>query len=100
MAAENVAMTPLYPFRFRPLFKRYLWGGRRLGTVLGKAIGPGEDYAESWEVADHDQGQSVVANGPLAGKTLHELVHTRGAELLGRQAERHGGRSLQASDSP
>lgn len=79
-------MPPLYPLRFHPRFKRYLWGGRRLGTVLGKPVGPGDDYAESWEVADHEQGQSVVANGPLAGLTLHEIVRTRGQELLGRHA--------------
>lgn len=81
-----VIMQPLYPLSFQPLFKRYLWGGRRLGTFLGKAIGEGSDYAESWEVADHSQGQSVVANGPLAGTSLHDLVATRGEELLGRNA--------------
>ena len=45
-------MTPLHPLRFEPLLKRYLWGGRRLGTLLGKPIGEHHDYAESWEVAD------------------------------------------------
>jgi mannose-6-phosphate isomerase len=79
--------SSLPPLLFRPLLKRYLWGGRRLGTVLGKPIGEGEDYAESWEVVDHDQGQSVVADGPLAGTTLGELVVTRGDEILGRHAE-------------
>jgi len=79
---------PLYPLKFQPLFKRYLWGGRRLGTVLGKPIGEGDEYAESWEIADHEQGQSVIANGALAGKTLHQLVLERPAELFGRQAER------------
>src|SRR5437660_749553 len=77
-------MTPLYPLTFEPLLKRYLWGGRRLGTVLGKPIGEGNDYAESWEIADHLQGQSIVATGPLAGTTLHDLVCQRGSELLGR----------------
>jgi mannose-6-phosphate isomerase len=91
---------PLYPLKFRPLFKRYLWGGRRLGTVLGKPIGEGEDYAESWEIADHAQGQSIVANGPLEGTTLHELVLNHGEELFGRHAERHGGRSLQRGAEP
>ena len=79
-------MIPLYPLRFQPLFKRYLWGGRRLSTVLGKPIGEGADYAESWEVVDHDADQSVVSNGPLAGMTLGQLVRERGAELLGRHA--------------
>jgi mannose-6-phosphate isomerase len=79
-------MTPLYPLMFQPLFKRYLWGGRRLGTMLAKPIGPGDDYAESWEISDHAQGQSIVANGPLGGSSLHELLATRGSELLGRHA--------------
>jgi mannose-6-phosphate isomerase len=77
-------MQSLYPFTFEPLFKRYLWGGRRLESVLGKPIGEGDDYAESWEIADHASGQSIVANGPLAGVSLHELVVARGQELLGR----------------
>lgn len=72
-----------YLLRFQPLFRRYLWGGRRLGTMLGKAIGPGDDYAESWEIVDHGDDQSVVTNGPLAGKTLGELVREQPAALLG-----------------
>src|SRR4051794_24507445 len=79
-------MTPLYPLTFHPVLKRYLWGGRRLGTVIGKPIGEGSDYAESWEVADHERGQSIVANGPLAGTSLHELVTSCGPQLLGRHA--------------
>lgn len=74
-----------YLLRFEPLFRRYLWGGRRLGTMLGKAIGPGEDYAESWEIVDHGDDQSVVLNGPLAGRTLGELVREQPAALLGEE---------------
>ncbi len=77
-------MSSLYPLRFRNLFRRYLWGGRRLETVLGKQLGDGQDYAESWEVVDHGEDQSVIADGPLAGTTLGELVARRGEELLGR----------------
>ncbi len=76
----------LYPLRFQPLFKRYLWGGRRLGTVLNKPIGDGNDYAESWELVDHGSDQSVVASGPLAGTTLAELVRSHSHDLLGRHA--------------
>ena len=73
----------LYPLRFKPLFKRHLWGGRRLSTELGKAIGKGDDYAESWEIVDHGADQSVVSDGPLTGTTLANLVAERGTELLG-----------------
>ena len=77
-------MVPLYPLRFRLLVRRYLWGSRRLETCLGKPIGLGNDYAESWEIADHGADQSIVDQGPLAGATLGELVRQRGPELLGR----------------
>ena len=53
--------------RFQPIFRRFLWGGRRLGSMLGKPIGPEDDYAESWEIVDHGADQSVVRAGPLAG---------------------------------
>jgi mannose-6-phosphate isomerase len=77
-------MTPLEPIRFQPIFKEYVWGGRRLGTILDKPIGDGDRYAESWEIVDHGADQSVVADGPLSGKTLHELVTEHGPALLGR----------------
>jgi mannose-6-phosphate isomerase len=77
-------MSALYPLRFEPIFRRYIWGGRKLGALLGKAIGEGNDYAESWEVVDRQDDRSRVLAGPLAGKTLSELVQERGPELLGR----------------
>ncbi len=82
--SEPGGETNLYPLRFEPLFRRYIWGGRRLGTVLNKPIGPGEDYAESWEVVDHGRDQSVVAYGKLRGMPLGELVANHSPQLLGR----------------
>lgn len=73
----------LYPLRFEPILRHLIWGGRRLGTVLHKPIGEGSDYAESWELADYHDQVSVVKNGPLAGTTLRELLHSRPIELLG-----------------
>lgn len=78
-----------YPLQFEPLFRRYLWGGRRLATMLGKPLGEGEDYAESWELVDHGEDQTVVTAGPLAGRTLRELVTQHGEELFGRHAPQH-----------
>lgn len=72
----------MYPLRFEPLFRRYLWGGRRLSEVLNKPIGD-ESAAESWEIVDHGPDQSVVAFGSLEGKTLHQLVDQHGDQLLG-----------------
>ena len=74
---------PLYPLRFQPILKRLIWGGRRLGTLLGKPLGDGDDYAESWEISDHRDDVGLVADGPLAGTSLRTLVRERSAELLG-----------------
>jgi mannose-6-phosphate isomerase len=77
-------MPSLYPLRFQPLLKRYLWGGRKLETVLGKAIGPENDYGESWELSDHGEDQSLVAAGPWQNLPLSTLVQQHGPKILGR----------------
>lgn len=79
-------MQPLYPLQFYAIFRRYLWGGRRLETVLGKRIGPESDYAESWEVVDHGREQSVVRNGPWAYTALTTLIAQCNRELFGKHA--------------
>jgi mannose-6-phosphate isomerase len=79
-------MSVLYPLRFHPILRRYLWGGRRL-EMLGKPLGSADDYAESWEIVDHGSDQSVVAGGELAGCTLGELVRQHPRALLGRHAQ-------------
>ncbi len=80
-------MSNLYPLRFEPIFRRYVWGGRKLGTLLNKPIGPEPDYAESWEVVDHGADQSRVMAGPLKGHTLGDLCRHYGHALFGRHRE-------------
>lgn len=76
-----MADLPLYPLRFHPILRRYVWGGRRLAE-FGKPIGA-ETCAESWEICDRAGDSSVVAAGPLAGATLRQLIERAGARLLG-----------------
>lgn len=71
-----------YPLTFRPVFKDYPWGGRKLATRLGREA-PGGIVAESWEIAAHPNGASTVANGPLAGLTLPEVQARWGIDLVG-----------------
>lgn len=80
-------MADWQPLMFQPVFREYVWGGRRLETVLGKPLGDSPRYAESWEVVDHGEDQSVVAQGPMAGLELRELVRRHGPELLGPEVE-------------
>ena len=76
----------LPPLVFEPILKRIRWGGRRLGSHLQKPIGDGNDYAESWELADHGNDQSRVLGGTWAGLTLRQLMRSHPHELLGKQA--------------
>ncbi|QDT02924.1 putative mannose-6-phosphate isomerase GmuF [Rubripirellula lacrimiformis] len=74
-----------YPLSFRPVLKQTIWGGRRLGSLLGKPIGSDENYAESWEIVDHGDDQSVVTDGDLAGQTLAQVIAGHRQWLLGDQ---------------
>src|SRR5438270_5682116 len=85
----------LYPLTFVPRFVEKIWGGRKLQTVLNKPIPPGKQIGESWELYDFPPGvveksndwlSSVIANGPLAGRTLHSLMVEREKDLLGSVA--------------
>ncbi|MBQ7154955.1 MAG: hypothetical protein IJR85_05315 [Synergistaceae bacterium] len=63
----------MLPFRLAPAYKNYLWGGTRLITEWGKTPGT-ETLAESWELASHPDGESVILDGELAGMTLSEAA--------------------------
>jgi mannose-6-phosphate isomerase len=73
----------LYPLLFTPVLKDYVWGGRNLERLLGRRL-PAGRVAESWEIAAHKDGESIVANGPLAGMTLTSVQAMLGLDLIGR----------------
>jgi mannose-6-phosphate isomerase len=60
-----------------------VWGGRRLGEVLGKPLPSAGPYGEAWEISDHGSHQSVVESGADAGRTLRELVQREPESLTG-----------------
>ncbi len=72
----------LYPLKFQPVFKDYLWGGRNL-TALGKQLPAEGTVAESWEISCHPNGVSVIANGELAGVSLPDAIASHGRTLVG-----------------
>lgn len=76
-------MAALYPLLFHPRFKERVWGGRTLERLYGKALPPDVPIGESWEISDRSGDESVVANGPLAGKTLRSLMEERAADMIG-----------------
>src|SRR5204863_258349 len=72
-------MTPL---TFEPIFMERMWGGRRLEAEFGKKMPPQRPIGESWEIVDRTEDQSIVRNGLLRGKTLHELWNTYRDETI------------------
>ena len=78
--------TPLYPLRFKPVYKDYIWGGDKIIRLYNRKEPPGI-YAESWEVSDRSDGMSVVSGGPLAGKSLRDVVQTFKSDLLGAKVQ-------------
>ena len=71
-----------YPLLFIPVYQDYIWGGTRITRVFDREPQPGIT-AESWEITDRPEGMSVVRNGPLRGRTLHDLLGEMGADLVG-----------------
>lgn len=74
-------MSSLYPLLFKPVLKDYIWGGRnleRLGRELPEGI-----IAESWEIAAHEDGTTVVENGRFANQPLTQLHAQLGLDLIG-----------------
>ncbi len=75
----------LTPLTFRPIFKDKLWGGQKIQTVLGKNFSLLPNCGESWEISGVAGNVSVVAEGPMQGRSLAELVAEHKGELVGNQ---------------
>lgn len=74
----------LYPMRFKPILKKIIWGGSDICPFKG--ITPVEEgIGESWELSHVEGNYSIVDNGELEGKSLDELIHTYGKQLLGEK---------------
>ena len=61
------------PLAFEPIFMERVWGGRKLESFYGKRLPPEKAVGESWEMVDRPEAQSVVRDGPFAGRSLHDL---------------------------
>jgi mannose-6-phosphate isomerase len=71
------------PLTFEPIFMERMWGGRRLEAEFGKKLPLQRPIGESWEIVDRPEAQSIVRNGMLRGKTLHELWTQYRDEIFG-----------------
>jgi len=78
----------LYPLRFEPIYQYRLWGGRRLADLLTAPLPDEGPFGEAWILSDREDHQSLVANGPLKGYTIGQLLEQSPEQLLGKIANR------------
>lgn len=89
-----------HPLVLTPILMPKVWGGQKLAK-MGKSLPSSGGIGESWELADlpataasgggGQAARSVIASGPLAGRTLHDAATAWGADLLGRTIPTPGG---------
>ncbi|HBX45412.1 type I phosphomannose isomerase catalytic subunit [Limibacterium fermenti] len=73
----------LYPFKFKPILKPVIWGGSDICKF--KHLEPQDGIGESWEVSGVKNNVSVVADGPLEGQSLDELLAGNTTRLVGKK---------------
>jgi len=59
-----------------------VWGGERIAPYKGIKT-DAKHIGESWEISGYREHETVVSEGPLAGKTISEVAKEFKGELLG-----------------
>lgn len=75
-------LEPVF-LKFEECFMERIWGGSQLRRVLHKGVPAGRTIGESWMISDHPACESVVAEGPYAGRSLRRLMEMDAAGILG-----------------
>lgn len=74
----------MYPLKFKPILKTVVWGGEKIPAFKGLETEQ-PNIGESWELSGVKGDESIVTNGPLAGKTITELIEKYKGELIGEK---------------
>ncbi len=85
---KPMSQTPLYPLRFEPIYQYRLWGGRRLGALLTAPLPDDGPIGEAWVLSDRTDHPSRVADGPLKGRTISQLLAQFPEQMMGKLAGR------------
>jgi mannose-6-phosphate isomerase len=81
----------LYPLKFCPIYKNYVWGGKKLAELKNNKAEKNKQISESWELSAVSGNISVVSNGFLAGNNLQELIEVYMGDLVGESVyEKYG----------
>ena len=78
------------PLKFKPILKTVVWGGEDIAPYKGIETTQ-QHIGESWELSGVPGNESIVAEGPLEGRSIASLVKEYKGELVGEQVyERTG----------
>jgi mannose-6-phosphate isomerase len=83
-----MSQAHLYPLRFEPIYQYRLWGGRRLAGLLTAPLPGHGPIGEAWVLSDREDHPSRVANGPLTGRTIGELIAEYPLQMMGELVRR------------
>jgi len=78
------------PLKFEPILKTLVWGGEKIAAYKGIETEQ-RNIGESWELSGVNGNESVVAEGPLQGQTIGQLVRRYKEELVGRHVYENTG---------
>lgn len=78
-------METLYPLLFEQDLRELVWGGTRLKPFKELPMSEDDKIGESWEVSAVKGYESVVANGPLKGLRLNDLITQYKELFLGKK---------------
>ncbi len=81
------------PIFFAPYYKSVIWGGDAIGALKGEKIDI-ESVGESWEISAVPGHESIVAEGPLKGRSICDLMATYGAAFSGTLSQERFGESF------
>lgn len=84
MVKKGVAA--MYIMLFKPEFKERIWGGQKIKEIFNKKI-PYAHTGESWEIACHNNGHSIIKNGKLKGLRLIDAIGAYPNEIIGHTLE-------------
>jgi mannose-6-phosphate isomerase len=83
-----MSQIPLYPLRFEPIYQYRIWGGRRLANLLSAPLPGNGPIGEAWILSDRDDHPSQVADGPLKGRTIAQVLEQFPKQAMGKLAGR------------
>lgn len=73
----------MYPLKFENIYYEKVWGGYDFKKFRKNA--PDGKIGESWDIACHPNGTSIVKNGKYKGLSLENLIKREGDKLLGKE---------------